>query len=66
MSREVFGSGKILIRGRIELMLWAKGHLGHLASPSLGHYAALSLGIEHSAWGMEYEARRAIGGILRF
>jgi hypothetical protein len=25
MSREVFGSGKILIRGRIELMLWAKG-----------------------------------------
>ena len=29
----------------------AQGHSGHLALPSLGHYDALSLGIEHRAWG---------------
>ena len=25
---------------------------GHLASPSSGHYAALSLGMEYGAWGV--------------
>ena len=36
--------------------------MGHLATSSLGHYAPLSLGIEHRAWGIGKDSGQQTAG----